>query len=76
MARTYALSDIHGHLDKLARLVARYPKYNALVADFIARDPIAATRARIAERLARSEDQDRMSVSPPAHGRAMSGDPF
>lgn len=33
--------------DNLARLVARYPGYNALVADFIARDPLAARRARI-----------------------------
>jgi GT2 family glycosyltransferase len=31
----------------LARLVARYPRYNALVADFIARDPLAPRRARI-----------------------------
>ncbi len=35
----------------LARLVARYPGYNALVADFIARDPLAPLRARIAARL-------------------------
>ncbi len=34
--------------DNLARLVARYPGYNGLVADFIARDPLAARRARIA----------------------------
>lgn len=33
--------------DNLARLVARYPGYNALVADFIARDPLAPRRARI-----------------------------
>ncbi len=31
----------------LARLVARYPGYNALVADFIARDPLAPRRAAI-----------------------------
>jgi GT2 family glycosyltransferase len=31
----------------LARLVARYPGYNALIADFIARDPLAARRAAI-----------------------------
>jgi GT2 family glycosyltransferase len=37
--------------ENLARLVARYPKYNALVADFIARDPLAHIRARISERL-------------------------
>jgi GT2 family glycosyltransferase len=33
--------------ENLARLVARYPGYNALVADFIARDPLAPRRARI-----------------------------
>jgi GT2 family glycosyltransferase len=38
--------------ENLARLLARYPGYNALVADFIARDPLAARRARIAARLA------------------------
>ena len=37
--------------ENLARLVARYPGYNALVADFIARDPLAPLRARIAARL-------------------------
>jgi GT2 family glycosyltransferase len=37
--------------ENLARLVARYPGYNALVADFIARDPLAARRARIAAEL-------------------------
>lgn len=31
----------------LARLVARYPGYNALIADFIARDPLAPRRAAI-----------------------------
>ena len=31
----------------LARLQARYPGYHALVADFIARDPLAPRRARI-----------------------------
>ena len=35
----------------LARLVARYPGYNRAVADFIARDPLAARRARIAAAL-------------------------
>jgi GT2 family glycosyltransferase len=33
--------------ENLARLVARYPGYNALIADFIARDPLAPRRARI-----------------------------
>ena len=31
----------------LGRLLARYPGYNALIADFIARDPLAPIRARI-----------------------------
>lgn len=31
----------------LQRLLARYPGYNALIADFIARDPLAPIRARI-----------------------------
>jgi GT2 family glycosyltransferase len=31
----------------LARLAARYPGYNALIADFIARDPLAPRRAAI-----------------------------
>ena len=37
--------------ENLNRLVARYPRYNAQVADFIARDPLAALRARVAARL-------------------------
>ena len=37
--------------ENLARLVARYPRYNALVADFIARDPLAAIRKRIGDAL-------------------------
>jgi GT2 family glycosyltransferase len=36
--------------DNLARLLARYPRYNAQVADFIAADPLAARRARVSER--------------------------
>jgi GT2 family glycosyltransferase len=35
----------------LARLVARYPGYNAGVADFIARDPLSGIRARVSARL-------------------------
>jgi GT2 family glycosyltransferase len=38
--------------ENLARLLARYPGYNAAVADFIARDPLAPRRARIAAALA------------------------
>jgi GT2 family glycosyltransferase len=41
--------------ENLARLLARYPGYNALVADFIARDPLAPRRARIAAALAGAE---------------------
>ena len=37
--------------ENLARLVARYPRYNAQVADFIARDPLAAIRKRIGDAL-------------------------
>ncbi|HWT15793.1 MAG TPA: glycosyltransferase family 2 protein [Patescibacteria group bacterium] len=37
--------------ENLKRLIARYPGYNAQVADFIARDPLAAVRARVAARL-------------------------
>jgi len=37
--------------ENLRRLVARYPRYNAQVADFIAHDPPAAIRARVAARL-------------------------
>jgi GT2 family glycosyltransferase len=41
--------------ENLARLVARYPRYNALIADFIARDPLATRRARIAAALSAAE---------------------
>lgn len=37
--------------ENLRRLVARYPGYNAQVADFIARDPAAPIRTRVAARL-------------------------
>lgn len=36
--------------ENLARLLARYPRYNAQVAAFIAADPLARRRARIAAR--------------------------
>ncbi len=36
--------------ENLRRLCARYPGYNALVADFILRDPLAPLRARLAAR--------------------------
>jgi GT2 family glycosyltransferase len=38
--------------ENLARLLARYPHYNAMVAAFIAADPLAPRRARIAALLA------------------------
>jgi GT2 family glycosyltransferase len=38
--------------ENLGRLVARYPRYNAEVADFIARDPLAPRRAALAAQLA------------------------
>jgi hypothetical protein len=41
--------------ENLRRLLARYPRYNALIADFIARDPLAPRRARIAAVLAATE---------------------
>lgn len=37
--------------ENLRRLVARYPRYNAMVAAFIERDPLAARRLEIAARL-------------------------
>lgn len=40
--------------ENLARLNARYPHYNTLVADFILRDPLAPLRHRIAEVYARA----------------------
>lgn len=36
--------------DNLARLLARYPRYNAQVAEFIAADPLAGRRARVRQR--------------------------
>jgi GT2 family glycosyltransferase len=35
--------------DNLARLLARYPRYNTQVADFIAADPLAERRARVSD---------------------------
>lgn len=37
--------------ENLQRLSARYPRYNAAVAEFIARDPLSSIRARVAARL-------------------------
>ncbi len=39
--------------ENASRLLARYPRYNAQVADFIARDPLKPRREAIAARLAR-----------------------
>jgi GT2 family glycosyltransferase len=36
--------------ENMARLLARYPRYNLEVAEFIAADPLAARRARVSER--------------------------
>lgn len=36
--------------ENMARLLARYPRYNTQVAEFIAADPLAARRARVSER--------------------------
>ena len=36
--------------DNLARLLARYPRYNAQVAQFIAADPLARRRAQVSQR--------------------------
>lgn len=36
--------------DNLARLLARYPRYNALVAQYIAADPLAGRRAQVEQR--------------------------
>lgn len=50
--QSFAAAGLAPGGENLARLVARYPHYNRLVADFIARDPLAARRAWIAARLA------------------------
>lgn len=41
--------------EALARLLARYPDYNARIADFIARDPLGPHRERVLARLAEPE---------------------
>lgn len=54
MHRGGASFSIEGHHpggENLARLVARYPEYNALVAEFILRDPLQPLRDRLATRL-------------------------
>ena len=51
----------HAGGENLARLVARYPHYNAQVAEFILRDPLAPLRERIAASLD-------AAAQPPANG--------
>jgi len=48
---SFAATGLRPGGENLSRLSARYPRYNAQVADFIARDPLAAIRARVALRL-------------------------
>jgi GT2 family glycosyltransferase len=48
---SFAAEGIRPNGDQLARLVARYPHYNALIADFIQRDPLAPLRRALADRL-------------------------
>lgn len=48
---SFAAEGIRPNGDQLARLVARYPHYNALIADFIQRDPLAPLRQALADRL-------------------------
>ena len=45
---SFGLEGHHPGGENLARLTARYPHYNAQVADFILRDPLAPLRERIA----------------------------
>ena len=55
-----------GHVpggENLARLVARYPHYNAQVADFILRDPLASLRERIVALLANAPPQSPARVA-------------
>lgn len=44
---SFAVEGHHPGGENLARLNARYPRYNELVADFILRDPLAPLRQRI-----------------------------
>lgn len=55
--------------ENLARLVARYPHYNAQVADFILRDPLAPLRERIAVALSGT-------ASPPGRDAGVQQDLF
>jgi len=50
--------------ENLRRLSARYPRYNAEIADFISRDPLAGVRARVAERVSRNLSQANASPRP------------
>lgn len=49
---SFSLQGHHPGGENLRRLNARYPEYNARVADFILRDPLRPLRQRLADRLA------------------------
>lgn len=49
---SFAVQGHHPGGENLARLNARYPGYNARVAEFILRDPLRPLRERLAQRLA------------------------
>jgi GT2 family glycosyltransferase len=49
---SFAQQGHHPGGENLLRLNARYPEYNARVADFILRDPLRPLRERLAQRLA------------------------
>jgi len=65
--QSFAPLGEHPGGENLARLLARYPRYNAQVAEFIARDPLASRRAAIATRL--GSDGIATGATPP-QGRA------
>ncbi len=48
---SFAAQGHHPGGENLRRLTARYPEYNARVADFILRDPLRPLRDRLAQRL-------------------------
>lgn len=54
--RSFAETGLKPGGENLRRLLARYPDYNDLVADFIARDPIRPRRERLLAALQSGED--------------------
>lgn len=60
---SFAATGLAPGAETMARLVARHPGYEALIADFIARDPIAPRRQAI---LARMTPAERSLVEPAA----------